>query len=272
MNLFSMFQYTFLLRAFIVGLLITLAASLLGVSLVLRRNAMISDGLSHVSFGAFAIATVANIAPIQFAIPVAIVASVLILKLNENNKLHGDGAIALLSSSALAIGIMVISVTKGINTDVNNYLFGSILSLSTNDVIVSVVLSLVVLLLFIFSYNKIFALTFDQSFAKSTGTNVEFYNIILAILCSITIVLGMRMMGALLISALTIFPTLTTMQVYKSFKQVVIASSIVGMVCFVIGLSISYLYATPSGASIVIVNLVAFILFKLIALFKQAKG
>ena len=261
MNLFSMFQYTFLLRAFIVGLLITLAASLLGVSLVLRRNAMISDGLSHVSFGAFAIATVANIAPIQFAIPVAIVASVLILKLNENNKLHGDGAIALLSSSALAIGIMVISVTKGINTDVNNYLFGSILSLSTNDVIVSVVLSLVVLLLFIFSYNKIFALTFDQSFAKSTGTNVEFY-----------IVLGMRMMGALLISALTIFPTLTTMQVYKSFKQVVIASSIVGMICFVIGLSISYLYATPSGASIVIVNLVAFILFKLIALFKQARG
>lgn len=271
MNLFSMFQYTFLLRAFIVGLLITLAASLLGVSLVLRRNAMISDGLSHVSFGAFAIATVANIAPIQFAIPVAIVASVLILKLNENNKLHGDGAIALLSSSALAIGIMVISVTKGINTDVNNYLFGSILSLSTNDVIVSVVLSLVVVLLFIFSYNKIFALTFDQNFAKSTGTNVELYNIILAILCSITIVLGMRMMGALLISALTIFPTLTTMQVYKSFKQVVIASSIVGMICFVIGLSISYLYATPSGASIVIVNLVAFILFKLISLFKQAK-
>ena len=202
--LLHMFNYTFIIRAFIVGLLISLCAAMLGVNLVLRKNAMISDGLSHVSFGSFAIATVLGVAPLYLAVPVAIIAAVAILKLNNNHHIHGDGAIAVLSSSSLAIGIMAISLTSGVNTDINNYLFGSILSLNNQDMIISIVLSLVVLILYVFSYHKMFALTFDEDFAKSTGINVEFYNIIIAILCSLTIVLGMRMMGALLISSLTI--------------------------------------------------------------------
>ena len=177
-TLLHMFNYTFIIRAFIVGLLISLCAAMLGVNLVLRKNAMISDGLSHVSFGSFAIATVLGVAPLYLAVPVAIIAAVAILKLNNNHHIHGDGAIAVLSSSSLAIGIMAISLTSGVNTDINNYLFGSILSLNNQDMIISIVLSLVVLILYVFSYHKMFALTFDEDFAKSTGINVEFYNII----------------------------------------------------------------------------------------------
>ena len=253
-TLLHMFNYTFIIRAFIVGLLISLCAAMLGVNLVLRKNAMISDGLSHVSFGSFAIATVLGVAPLYLAVPVAVIAAVMILKLNNNHHIHGDGAIAILSSSSLAIGIMAISLTKGVNTDINNYLFGSI----------SIVLSLIVLILYIFSYHKMFALTFDEDFAKSTGINVEFYNIIIAILCSLTIVLGMRMMGALLISSLTIFPCLTSMYFCKDFKHVVISSAILSSICFIVGLSISYLYAAPTGASIVIVNLVVLCITQLI--------
>lgn len=161
---------------------------------------MIGDGLSHVSFGSFAIATVLGVAPLYLAVPVAVIAAVMILKLNNNHHIHGDGAIAILSSSSLAIGIMAISLTKGVNTDINNYLFGSILSLNNQDMIISIVLSLIVLILYIFSYHKMFALTFDEDFC-STGINVEFYNIIIAILCSLTIVLGMRMMGHFLFQA-----------------------------------------------------------------------
>ena len=159
---------------------------------------------------------------------------------------------------------MAISLTSGVNTDINNYLFGSILSLNNQDMIISIVLSLVVLILYVFSYHKMFALTFDEDFAKSTGINVEFYNIIIAILCSLTIVLGMRMMGALLISSLTIFPCLTSMYFCKDFKRVVISSAILSSICFIIGLSISYLYAAPTGASIVIVNLVVLCMTQLI--------
>ena len=260
--LLHMFNYTFIIRAFIVGLLISLCAAMLGVNLVLRKNAMISDGLSHVSFGSFAI--VLGVAPLYLAVPVAIIAAVAILKLNNNHHIHGDGAIAVLSSSSLAIGIMAISLTSGVNTDINNYLFGSILSLNNQDMIISIVLSLVVLILYVFSYHKMFALTFDEDFAKSTGINVEFYNIIIAILCSLTIVLGMRMMGALLISSLTIFPCLTSMYFCKDFKRLVISSAILSSICFIIGLSISYLYAAPTGASIVIVNLFVLCMTQLI--------
>ncbi|MBO6047404.1 MAG: metal ABC transporter permease [Erysipelotrichaceae bacterium] len=267
-ELLMMFSYQFIVRAFVVGLLISLCASLLGVSLVLRGNAMISDGLSHVSFGAFAVATVLNIAPLTLAIPLAIVASIIILQLDERHMIHGDGAIALLSSSALAIGVMVISITKGVNTDINNYLFGSILSLSNTDMIISIVLSIMVLILFFYSYHRIFALTFDQDFARSTGVKVDLYNMIIAILCSVTIVLGMRMMGALLISSLTIFPCLSSMRIARTFRLVVLWAAIIAVVCFIIGLSISYLYATPTGASIVIVHLVVFLILSVVQMVK----
>ncbi len=265
-DILEMFSYSFMQRAFIAGLLISLCASLIGVSLVLRRNSMIGDGLSHVGFGAFALASVFGIAPLEFAIPIVIVVSFLILRLNSSNKISGDSMIALISVSALAIGTFVISVT-GANTDINSYLFGSIVSINEKDVFVSIVLSLLVLALYIFSYNKIFAITFDEKFARSIGIKTNLYNVIFASLCSIVVVLGMRVMGALLISSLIIFPTLSSMQIFKTFKSVVISSVVISLISFVFGLITSYLEATPTGSTIVLVNLCVFIIFKIISKF-----
>lgn len=265
-EILSMFSYSFMIRAVVVGLLISLCASLIGVSLVLRRNSMIGDGLSHVGFGAFAIGSVLGMASLEVVIPVVVVVSFLILRLNDSNKIHGDSMIALISASSLAIGTFVISIT-GVNTDINNYLFGSILSLNNTDVILSVILSIVVILLYTFSYNKIFAITFDEKFAKSIGINTNLYNMLFASFCSIVVVLGMRLMGSLLISSLIIFPTLSSMQLFKKFKSVVLSSTIISIISFMIGLTISYLNAVPTGAVIVIVNLFIFILLKLISYF-----
>ena len=254
-EILTMFSYGFIVRAFVSGLLISLCASLLGVTLVLRNNAMISDGLSHVSFGAFAIAAVFGLTPLYVAIPAAIIASIMILRLNEG-KLHGDSAIAILSSSALAIGVTAISIGSGVNGDLNAYLFGSILSISQSDMIVSIIVCAIVMALYVFSYNRIFALTFDRDFAKSTGMKTDRYDLILAALASVVIVMGMRMMGALLISSLTIFPTITSRYLAHSYKGVICTSVVVSLICFVIGLVLSYVYSLPTGAMIVIVNLI----------------
>jgi zinc transport system permease protein len=269
-DILEMFSYTFMVRAFIVGILISLCASLIGVSLVLRRNSMIGDGLSHVGFGAFAIATICGFAPLEFSIPIVIVVSFLILRLNDNSKIHGDSMIALISASSLAIGTFLISVT-GVNTDINNYLFGSILSINETDVIVSIILSIVVISLFIVSYNKIFAITFDEKFAKSIGIKTDLYNAIFASLCSVVVVLGMRLMGSLLISSLIIFPALSSMQIFKKFKSVIASSVVISLISFTIGIIISYIYSTPTGATIVIVNLCFFILCKILSYFINRK-
>lgn len=268
-SIIEIFSYDFMLKAFVVGSLISLCASLIGVSLVLRRNSMIGDGLSHTSFGAFSIATVLNITPLEFALPIVMVISFLILRLNQNNKVHGDSAIALLSASSLAIGTFIISVTDGVNTDINNYLFGSILSIDNKEVIISIFLSIVIILLYIISYNKIFAITFDENFSKVVGIKTEIYNIIFAGLCSIVVVLGMRLMGSLLVSSLIIFPTLSAMQVKKTFKGVVCFSTIISIISFMIGLILSYNLEAPTGATIVIVNLVVFLILKLISFIKE---
>ena len=269
-DIFSMFSYSFMVRAFIVGILISLCASLIGVSLVLRKNSMIGDGLSHIGFGAFAIAAVLGLAPLEVALPIVIISSFFILKINENSKIHGDSLIAIMSSSALAIGTFIVSLS-GTNTDINNYLFGSILSINDMDVILCIILSLIVVILYTFSYNKIFAITFDERFSKSIGINTNFYNIIFACLCSITVVLGMRLMGSLLISSLIIFPTLSSMQIFKKFKSVVISSIILSIISFTIGIIISYLNATPTGATIVLVNLIVFLIFKFISWIKTLR-
>ncbi|MDD6490056.1 MAG: metal ABC transporter permease [Clostridia bacterium] len=259
----EMFSYQFLVRAIVGGLLVSLCAALLGVSLVLKRYSMIGDGLSHVGFGALAIATAANVAPLEFAIPIVVVAAFLLLRISENSKIKGDAAIAIISTAALATGIMVASMSTGLNTDINSYLFGSILSMSAEDVWLCIILSVIVLCLFVIFYNKIFAVTFDENFAKATGTKAGVYNMIIALLTALTIVVGMKMMGSLLISSLIIFPAITSMRVCKRFKTVMITSAIVSVVCFFVGIVISYMYSTPTGASIVIVNLGALILFSL---------
>ena len=269
-EIMEMFSYSFMTRAFIVGLLISLCASLIGVSLVLRRNSMIGDGLSHIGFGSFAIATIMGFAPLEFTLPVVIISSFFILKINDNSKIHGDSLIALLSASSLAIGTFAVSLS-GVNTDINNYLFGSILSINNTELVISIILSIVVILLYLLSYNKIFAITFDEKFAKSIGINTNFYNMIFAILCSIVVVLGMRLVGALLISSLIIFPTLSSMQLFKNFKKVVISSIVISLVAFTLGMFISYFNTTPTGATIVIVNLIIFIICKLVSIVVKHK-
>jgi zinc transport system permease protein len=272
----EMFSYTFIVRAFIVGTLVSLCAALLGVSLVLKRYSMIGDGLSHVGFGSLALATALNLAPLAVSIPVIIAAAFLLLRLSENSKIKGDAAIALICTSSLAIGVVIISMTTGMNTDVCNYLFGSILAMSKTDVHLSIALSVTVLTLFIVFYNKLFAITFDETFAKATGVKTGVYNMLIAFLTAITIVLGMRMMGAMLISSLIIFPALTSMRLFKKFKSVTICSGLLSVACFFAGVIISYVYATPTGASVVMINIFAFILFWAISSFarggKTVKG
>ncbi len=256
----EMFQYAFMQRALIVGLCVAICAALVGVSLVLRKNSMIGDGLSHTAFSAFALATVLGLAPLYVALPVVIIASFFVLRLSQSKKVHGDAAIAVLSASSLAIGTFAISVSRGVNIDLNSYLFGSILSASWADVIMSIILAAIVISLYLFAYHRIFAITFDEEFAKSVGVKTGIYDAIFAAICSCTVVLGMRLLGSLLISSLIIFPTLTAMRLAKNFKGVVFASVLISIVAFLIGLALSYMLATPTGATVVLVNLAAFIL------------
>lgn len=283
--------YKFIQRALIVGVLVALCAALLGVTLVLKRYSMIGDGLSHVGFGALSIAAALGFvtadsfpaflplglresaaalcisvsqAPLPFTLAVVIALAFLILRMSETSAIRGDAAIALLSTASLAVGVLVTSITSGMNVDVMNYMFGSILAMSETDVIISVSLSIVVLLLFMFFCSRIFAVTFDESFARATGTNSGMYNMLIAILTAVTIVVGMRMMGTMLISSLIIFPALTSMRVFSNFKAVLISAAIVSVVCFVVGIMLSCLYSIPAGAAIVLVNLAVFLVFCLL--------
>ena len=263
-TIISMFSFDFMVRALVVGFLVSLCASLLGVSLVLKRYSMIGDGLSHVGFAALAIASALNMTPLIVSIPVVVVSAFFLLRLSEQSKIRGDAAIALFSTGALAIGVMVISLTRGMNTDVYNYLFGSILAMSNADLHLSIVLSTAVILLFVVFYNKIFAVTFDENFARATGVKAALYNMIIAILTAVTIVLGMRMMGALLISSLIIFPALSSMRIFKSFRTVTVSSALVSIFCSLAGVLVSYLFSTPTGASVVSVNILCFAAFSCI--------
>ena len=260
----TMFSYHFMQRALIVGVLVSLCAALLGVSLVLKRYSMIGDGLSHVGFGSLAIATAMGLSPMIVTIPVVVIAAFLLLRLSTRGKLKGDAAIAMISTGALAVGVIVLSLSAGMTSDVNNYLFGSVLAMSASDVRLSIVLAVIVLILFIVFYRQIFAVTFDETFARATGSHAEAYNMLLALLTAVTIVLGMRVMGAMLISSLIIFPALTAMRVCKSFRSVTVCAAIVSVFCFFIGLVLSYLLSTPAGASVVAVNILAFLLFAFI--------
>ena len=265
----EMLSYPFMTRAFLVGSLVALCSALLGVSLVLKRYSMIGDGLSHVGFGAMAIAAAMNAAPLTVAIPVVIVAAILLLRISGNAKIKGDAAIALISTTSLAVGVMVISLTTGMNTDIYNYMFGSILAMSAEDVKLSLVLSVFVLILFIVFYHKIFAITFDETFARATGVKAGVYNTLIAVLTAVTIVLGMRMMGALLISSLIIFPALTSMRVCRTFKSVIINAAVISVVCLIAGVTLSYVAATPAGASVVLANLVMMVLYKVVGAVKN---
>ena len=270
-NILSQFaeylSFPFVRYAFIAGILIALCSSLLGVTLVLKRFSFIGDGLSHVAFGAMAIAAVFSISNEMIVVmPITIVCAVFLLKKGRNrSKVQGDAALAMLSTGAMAVGYLLLNVfskSANISGDVCSTLFGStsILTLQKTDIILCVIMSVIVISIFILFYNKIFAITFDETFTKATGTNTELYNLIIAVITAVIIVLAMNLVGALLTSALIVFPTLSAMRLFNSFKSVIIASGIIAVLASIIGISLSIVISTPVGATVVVINAVIFIL------------
>lgn len=252
-------QYGFIQKAIIVGSLIALCSSFLGIFLVLKKYSMIGDGLAHVSFATVAIALFLQASPLFISIPIVVLASFLIIKLNEKANLHGDAAIGLVSSLAIAIGVTISSLSNGFNVDLFSYLFGSILTISPSDVWLSSLLSIVVISAVLYFYNSLFAVTHDEEFARVIGINADSMNYILAALTSITVVLGIRVVGTMLISSLIIFPTVTALQVSRSFKSTIIVSSLVSISCILVGILSSYVFNLPSGATIVLMNGLCFV-------------
>ncbi len=266
-TLIQYFQFSFVQYAFIVGVLISLCSSLLGVTLVLKRFSFIGDGLSHVAFGAISIATVLNLSNNMFLVlPITIISAILLLRTGKNTKIQGDAAIAMISVSALALGYLIMNIfsaSANITGDVCSTLFGStsILTLKKSEVLLCAILSILVIAAFIIFYNKIFAVTFDENFAQAIGTHASIYNLVIAIIIAIIIVLAMNLVGSLLISALVIFPALSAMRVFKSFKSVTICSACISVFCSIIGLLISILAGTPVGSTIVATDLTIFLVF-----------
>ena len=263
----SYMEYPFVRYAFVVGVLIALCASLMGVTLVLKRFSFIGDGLSHVAFGAMGIASVINLSgSMPFVLIVTAICAVILLKGGQNIKINADAAIAMVSVGALAVGYMVLNVfsaSANVSGDVCTTLFGStsILTLKKGDVLLCVVLSAAVIVLFLLLYNRIFAVTFDESFAKSAGLNVELYNLIIAVITSVIIVLAMKLVGSLLITALIIFPAVSSMRLFNSFKAVTVCAAAISVCCAAVGILISVVGGTPVGATIVIMNIIIFFVF-----------
>ena len=272
-TLIQYFSFPFVRYAFIVGVMISLCSSLLGVTLVLKRFSFIGDGLSHVAFGAICIASVLNISNNMYLVlPVTILSAILLLRTGKNTKIQGDAAVAMISVAALAIGYLlmnIFSTSSNLTGDVCSTLFGStsILTLTIGEVWLCVVLSLAVIISFIIFYNKIFAVTFDESFATAVGTHSSGYNLVIAIIIAVIIVLAMNLVGSLLISALVIFPALSAMRIFKSFRSVTICSAVISVVCSISGLLISILAGTPVGSTIVATDLAVFLIFTVLKLF-----
>ncbi len=262
--MFFYFQYPFVRYALIVGVLISLCASLLGVTLVLKRFSFIGDGLSHVAFGAMAVASVLNITNnMLFILPVTILCAVLLLRTGQNTKIKGDAAIAMISVGALAMGYLLMNIFStgpNLSGDVCSTLFGStsILTLTQGQVALCCVLSILVVAVFVLCYHKIFCVTFDETFAKATGINTDFYNLLIAVITAVIIVLAMNLVGSLLISALVIFPALSAMRMFRTFCQVTVCSVCLSVFCAVGGILLSILAGTPVGSTIVAADIAAF--------------
>jgi ABC-type Mn2+/Zn2+ transport systems, permease components len=266
------FEFPFVRYALIVGIMIALCSSLLGVTLVLKRFSLIGDGLSHVAFGALAIAAALNLTNNNLLVlPITVACSILLLYTGRNSKIKGDAAVAMISVSSLAIGYLVMNVfskSSNISADVCTVLFGStsILTLTESDVWFSIVLSIVVILVFLVFYNKIFSITFDEDFTLASGVKARAYNLILAIVIALVIVIAMNLVGALLITALVVFPALSAMRVFRSFKSVTICAVLISVVCATLGILLSILIGTPVGATIVVVDIIGFAVFCLVGL------
>ncbi|MBQ7357665.1 MAG: metal ABC transporter permease [Clostridia bacterium] len=270
------FSFDFVWFALVVAILVSLCSALLGVSLVLKRYSMIGDGLSHVAFGAGAVAAVLGITDnMLIVLPITVIVAIILLKTSAEGKIKGDAAIAMLSVGALSVGYLLLNITEtsssNLSGDVCTSLFGSttILSLDTGDVISCIILSLIVIAVFFIFYNKIFSVTFDERFSKATGTKTQLYNLLVAVITAVVIVIGMKLVGALLVSALIIFPALSAMRVFKSFRGVIFGAAVTSMVCAGLGVISAVLLGTPVGASIVVINIVALAIFSLIGKIKS---
>lgn len=269
MTLTELFASEFLakvvIKALVVGVLVSLCASLLGVSLVLKRFSMIGDALSHMGFGTLSLATILNLQnySMEISLPLVIITAIFLLRLGENAKIKGDTAIAVVSTGSIAIGSILYNYSGNRSADICNSLFGNstIITINNKDLALSVVLSVLVLGLFAVFYNRIFAMTFDENFAKSSGIKSDIYKTLIAVLASVTIVVGMKLMGSIMISGLIVFPSLTSMRVFKSFRSVVISTGIIAVVCFVIGFFTACRFSYQSGATIVTVDVLAFLIF-----------
>ena len=274
-QLYMYFQYPFVRYAMIVGLLIAVCASLLGVTLVLKRFSFIGDGLSHIAFGAMSIAAVTGITNNMYIVlPVTVITAILLLQTGQKSKIQGDALVAMLSVGALAIGYLLMnkfSASANVSGDVCGSLFGStsILTLTPNKVILCVILSTIILISFVLLYNKIFSVTFDENFAKSTGINTDFYNFVIAVIIAVIVTLAMNLVGSLLISALVIFPALSAMRITKTFKSATVISAIIALICTFFGIIISILAQTPIGATIVIADIITFLICCIIGKIKN---
>lgn len=271
-ELIALFSLPFMQNALITGLCISFCAALLGVILVLKRYSMIGHGLADVSFAALSLAVSLGLSPdrhIFVTLPVVIAASFIIMELTKKGA-KGDSAIGMVSTGALALGIVITSLSNGFNIDITDYMFGSILATTKSDVYLSLILVLVVLVIFILFYNRLFLITYDESFAEASGINVNFYQFLISFLTALTIVIGMRIMGTLLISSLIIFPAVTGRRIVKSFRSLIIVSSVISVICFLTGLLLSYYMDLPTGASIVGANIVACISVHLLTVKKNA--
>lgn len=266
---FEMLSYPFMVRALLTGIFISAAASAIGVSLVLRHFSMIGDGLSHSGFGALAVAVALHQSPLLFSLPIVVLCATLIMSFASKLRIPSDAAIALLSSGALSIGVMVLSVTTGMNTDVCNYLFGSILGMKIFDMHLTQILCTSILILYMLMYRRLFAVGFDPDFAKAAGINVNRCNLVLALMSAVIIAVGMKMMGALLISNLIVIPALSAMRVCRTYLSTVIYSVVLSILCFCAGLFLSYIFSTPTGASVVLINIAIFIIHFVIGLISK---
>jgi zinc transport system permease protein len=259
MELTEFLQYGFIQRALIAGSFIGILCSILGVFLVLRRFSLIGDGLAHATFGSVALALLLKMSPLYVSIPIVMTCSIVILKLTERARLYGDAAIGVVSSFGIAVGVMLSSIAGGFNVDLFSYLFGSILSISNVEVIISIILSVLVILIISLYYNELLSITFDEDSAKASGINTKFINTIFVLLTAVTVVLSMKVVGIMLISALLIFPAVTALQIARSFKAVMLAASLSAITSVVSGIVLSFFLDLPTGATIVMINFILFI-------------
>jgi len=259
-EILAVLAYPFVTRALLVGVLVSLCAALLGVILVLTRHSMIGHGLAEVGFAALSLAVALGLPPLYVSIPIVVAASFLIMLISQRGGGQGDAIIGIVATAALSAGVIITALTQGFNIDVCNYMFGSILAMSKADVLLSAVLSVTVIGLYLFFFNRLFFIVHDEEYAQACGINVKFYQFLISFLTALTVVLGMRMMGVLLISSLVVFPAMTAKSLTGSFKAVVVAAAVVSVVCFLAGMLLSFAANLPTGASVVAVNAVALLL------------